>query len=243
MKFIRYFLISLLLSIIVGILVQQAFAANENLTYVALGDSLAEGVNDQGEKGKSYADYIAERFEEDGTGVDFKKEYATAGFTSEDLRNQLKKREVKHQVKEADLITISIGANDFLSLVKKDENGKIRFKPEDLAPTLAHIQENVRESIASIRKLNKEADIYVSGYYYPFPHMKNKDLSNTLKEVTRWLNGTIQDVVEKEGATYVPVFEKFEEDPTTYVPNPKNIHPNEAGYRVMAEAFFDVYED
>src|SRR5690606_40460431 len=93
-------------------------SANSNeqpvLNYVALGDSLAEGILNNKTKGKGYPDFIKELFEK-GTGYEVNlNNFGVGGYTTKDVLNQLEDEEVIAAIEQADIITYDAGANDLL---------------------------------------------------------------------------------------------------------------------------------
>lgn len=81
--------------------------------YVALGDSLAAGWTPYNENGPGYGEYLAERFERFQYTVDLVN-YGVPGYTSVQLKNQLTNETVASSIRNAEVITIDIGANDVL---------------------------------------------------------------------------------------------------------------------------------
>lgn len=88
--------------------------ATEN-NYVAFGDSIAYGLN--ASPGNDYVDlfynYLENQPENRGTGMEMTN-LAVSGYTSSDLLTQLQDSNVQNKLKNAKIITISIGSNNLL---------------------------------------------------------------------------------------------------------------------------------
>lgn len=218
-------------------------AKQEGLHYVALGDSLAAGQTPDRKIGTSYTDMIAQKLKGDGVLGSFTKEFAVPGYTTAEVLRDMQKPEQQQAIMKADIITISAGANDLLKLVKvNDQTGKTDFDPVAVAAAMQKLQQNIGAILTQINTINPEAHVYVMGYYFPYPHMQDDSKPDLIK-VSKYINQTLESLSKAAGAQFVPVYDKFGEDAKELLPNPKDIHPNEAGYQKMAAAFFEHYSD
>ena len=107
-----------------------SFFKNDKLIYVSLGDSLAAGQNPYGEIGYGYSNYIADYLDSENKLELFVSSYAVSGYKSLDIVDDIsrnkevdvdgKKYNIRSLLREADVVTISIGANDFLEGLSLD---------------------------------------------------------------------------------------------------------------------------
>lgn len=222
------------------------------INYLALGDSLAFGINSTGEPGKGYVDFLAEELAKQEVLQTSNKGFSFPGYTSsnvlEDLQTDISKPVIGtgsqdktaalHQsIKEADLITLTAGANDVLPYFKFDEStGKPDFDLEEIQAAMTKVGGNIQQILAKIYQLNPEAQVYVMGYYNSFPHMP-AELQPQIAQLVKGLNGAIQGGMQGTPAKFVQTDELIAKDFSKYLPNPKNIHLSEAGYQVVAGAF------
>ncbi len=221
--------------------------------YVALGDSIAHGMNEVGAIGLGYPDYVAQALQKEGFITSFNKGFAMSGYTTKnvlaDIQNDVAKTvtgfgypmeqvKLKASIKEAEIITLTIGANDLLPILKESQTAGI--------DTLAIIKAtkeavtNIAAILTEIKKLNPQAEVYVMGYYNSFPYY-GESLQNQFKILLATMNTTIKTTVEKAGAFFVPTSDIVAKDVPSYLPNPENIHLSEAGYFAVAnEAFLPI---
>ena len=90
----------------------------DKIKYIALGDSLAEGMNPYGEVSYSYADFLKEELEDNNKLSYYTKEYTKSGYTTEDLTREINiNLNLKKDLRESDLVTVSIGANDIIKSI------------------------------------------------------------------------------------------------------------------------------
>ena len=85
-------------------------------TYLALGDSIAYGYGLSNKDNDSYAAKVAQKYNISKNNF---KNLAVSGMTCEKFYEQIQKSEYIEAIKSADLITISIGSNELLGIVKK----------------------------------------------------------------------------------------------------------------------------
>ncbi|MBM4763110.1 GDSL-type esterase/lipase family protein [Bacillus sp. B15-48] len=215
----------------------HAFAKDldkEHVDYVALGDSLAAGKTPYGTEDKSYVDFLSERFEQSQYNIEVNN-YGESGYKTTNVIDQLYNPlniEVQNSIKEAELVTIDIGANDLLAHLQE-----IQADPTQATNVLREIGQNLFLILSKIDELNADTKVYVMGYYNPFPHYPEEEQAKLLPLLGA-LNETIETVANQNGDVFVQtekVIKKHEED---YVPNPMDIHLSQEGYQIIAKEFW-----
>lgn len=218
--------------------------------YVALGDSLAHGMDEVGMIGLGYTDFVAQALQQDGFITSYNKGFAYSGYTTkdvlEDLQNnvekpvvgfgyQSEKVKLRTSIKEAEIITLTAGANDLIPILKESQTTGINATAMLKASQVAI--KNIASILEEIKELNPNAQVYVMGYYNSFPYY-SQDLQNQFKMLLKVMNATIKTTVEKAGAVFVPTYDIVAKDISSYLPNPENIHLSEAGYLAVANEAF-----
>lgn len=211
------------------------------IRYVALGDSLAAGQTPYKEIGTGYADLIALSLQQTGQLSSFSKQLAFPGYSTGQVLEQLEKKEAQALIKKADLITISAGANDLLPLIQNDSTRRmLSYQSIPVAFSLNGVRKNYIKIFEKIRKVNRQADIYVMGYYFPFPHVKEEQKPSVASQLSL-LNKIIEQEAKRAGAHFVSVSGRFGTNARSLIPNPADVHPASAGYLEMANRFIEVY--
>ena len=248
MKFLRF-----LAAFVLGfMLVSPASAMTGNsgqaAHYLALGDSLAAGMIQDGSIGKGYSDFLAEMLEGDELLASYNKGFAVPGAKTTDVMTAIEnniamlssatKEEVKilAEIKKADVITLSLGANDVLSTVKFNADGTITYDLPTVTKTIQQTAENMNTILEQISAINPSADVFVMGLYNPTPHLTN--YSFVLNLLVSQIDTAIQKVVVANRMYFVPIKDTMAANAAEYLPNPKNIHPSEIGYKGIAERFY-----
>ena len=206
------------------------FNKTNKINYIPLGDSIAEGMNENFEIGKSYADFIKEYLKKEKKLSYYTKSYTKSGYTTEDVINDIKnKSELKKDLRESNLVTISIGANNVLRKVDKNN-------PEESLINLKEYvdeeKENIKDCIKEVRKYAKE-DIIIVGYFNPLPNLF-ETRAKELDIMFAYIDIMYKDIAKEYDCTYVSMYQLFKKH-KEYLPNPENIHPTEAGYKAMAD--------
>ena len=138
------------------------FAADEALNYVVLGDSIGWGAGVLNSDEACFGKIVA-----DTAGFNFKND-AVNGYRTADLIKHLGKDKIKADVAAADIISISIGGNDFLrgdmaQLIEEANKGDYsRF--DSIAD---EFYKNFCTIIKTIKEINPDAVILMQTLYNP----------------------------------------------------------------------------
>lgn len=154
--------------------VESGDSTSTTIRYVALGDSIAYGYGLEDREEQSYVSLIRKYLEKKYDYV-VETNFGSNGMRSEDLLEILTNpeheyyRKYRASLKYADVVTLSIGSNDLLHLVKLDlnmeeliENGKQMFDE-----ACQGFEENFPKIIEEIRRLNPDVKIYADNIYNP----------------------------------------------------------------------------
>ena len=173
----------------------------QQFSYVALGDSLTQGVGDTTNQG-GFVPLVAQSLtNEEGYQVDVKN-FGVAGNTSNQILKRMKEQaEIADALSKADLMTLTVGGNDLRKVILDNITSlKIStFKK----PSVAYSKRLV-EIIELARKDNPDLPIYVLGIYNPF-YLNFPEMTDMQTIVDNW-NQTTQDTIAKFDKVYfVPI--------------------------------------
>ena len=134
----------------------------EKLNYVVLGDSIGWGAGVINSNEAAFGKIVA-----DTNGYNFKND-AVNGYTTSDLLKHLEKDSIASDVKNADIISVSIGGNNFLrsdmrTLIAKASDGDYTLFDE----IAANFYEEFSLIIEKIKTLNPNALILAQTLYNP----------------------------------------------------------------------------
>ena len=203
-----------------------AFAADKRLHYVVLGDSIAQGSGVYNSDEACYGRIVA-----DTNGYTYAN-YGVNGLRSWDLIELLKRNDAAADVAKADIISLSIGGNDYLQqdlpkLITQTSQGNYKI--------INDIQDNFRgyfaEIVSIIKSANPDVTLLVQTLYNP----QYGTLRDIYGMATARINEVITDyLAANPGAFYlvdtVPVMEGHPD----YIAL-DTIHPNAVGNIELAK--------
>lgn len=203
--------------------------AGESLFYLALGDSLTRGIGDE-ESRYGWTGRLADEMvrwpaissvELDNRGKN--------GRRSDQLLKLLEKGHYDEQLQKADLLSISIGGNDVMKVIKKDLfslNSTTPFEQE-----LEEYRTRYEAIIRYIRAHNAEAPLMILGFYNPFTLIT--DEHNSFNDMMKRFNSVMESqALQDVNACFIPVDDLFlTNDDLVY--HTDFFHPNAQGYDNM----------
>jgi lysophospholipase L1-like esterase len=223
---------------------------DHGIYYVALGDSLAAGQNPYGKISYGYTDNVADYLDSLNKLTFYTKQFAVSGYRTTDLIKDIndnksievdgKKITLKQALAKADIITLSIGANDLfykLGINSMD----ITFQDDiELKKYVDEVILDIEKLIILIKKYCME-DIILVGYYNPLWHMK-KDFAKQIDNVILYANNEMKKVSNKYDLYFVDVYKQFEQN-SDFLPNPIDIHPSAKGYAAITEKIIKIINE
>lgn len=225
------------------------FYSEDKLNYVALGDSLAQGENPYGEVGYGYADYIKEYLSGKDKLKSYTKDYAKSGDTTQDLIDKIKSNSklkidneeigIKRVLRESDLVTISIGANDLMeSMHIKSMQSLDTMDYNEIEKNINKVTKNVDKAITEVKKYAKK-EILLIGYYNPI----NKEFvdNEKIEALVDQIDALYTQICAKHKIVYIKISDLFVQN-DGFLPNPYNIHPNYKGYQAISKKIIDYLE-
>lgn len=234
------------LVIVLVIFLIYIFVNDNRINYVVLGDSVALGVNPYGEVGYSYTDYIRDYLDSNNRLKSYIKDFAVSGYTTRNILDDLYNNKevsvdditynIRHELREADLVTISIGANDFikdLSLNNLDLDNIDKYKEK-----VDEVIEDIDLVLSEVRKYAKK-DIVVVGYYNPFTVLFNS-YESSLDKIFKYIDLEYFKVCSKYSSSYISLYSLFKDNPS-FLSNPFDIHPNLNGYKAISQLIINEY--
>lgn len=207
--------------------------ANKSFEIVGLGDSLTEGVGDP--YGEGYIGIVKDQLETHYPLTIKLSNEAEKGLRSEQLLKQLNKKNTRDSVANADLIFLSVGANDMLK-VFRDYFLELHLHPfEKQSRVFAN---NLEEIIKTIRKENKDAPILMLGFFNPY-HTYFSDIDEINQIIQMWNEQSGEMLHQFTNTYFVEIASIFESDSEKLL-HDDHFHPNRKGYEKMAYLIMDI---
>lgn len=210
------------------------FSKEKDMHIVAVGDSLTQGVGDS-KKAGGYIGILDETINQKAKVAIFDN-FGHAGDRSDQLLKRLQKPEVAKKVHDADVILITIGANDIMKILKENIS---ELKYNDFTKDHGPYEKRLKNVFKQIRKENPNAKIYLLGFYNPFDQYfaEIKELNMVVDD---WNKIGAKVVKEDSNAEFVPTKDLFENTNTQLFAE-DNFHPNDNGYKLMATRVLEYF--
>lgn len=200
----------------------------KQLNVVAIGDSLTEGVGDKENNG--YVGILDDSVNHDKDLLEFEN-FGKKGNRTDQLLHRLEDEEdIEDSIDDADIILITIGANDIMQIFKNNITDLTLDKFSD--ETLEY-EERLNDIFDAIEEYNKKADVFLIGFYNPFTRYFD-DIEELDTIVNEWNDIGQETIEERPHGHYIPVKDIFDDTEDDYMSD-DNFHPNHKGYQLMAE--------
>lgn len=202
---------------------------NESIYYLALGDSLTKGIGDEQNK-NGFTKRLVEKIEQFNIRDVYLDNRGKRGRRSDQLLKLIKKGHYDEEIENAHLITMTIGGNDIMKVVKKD---LLQLEKEAFDKERIEFGKRLKKIVSEIHARNSQVPIILIGLYNPF-----EMLSDEIKEfdtiVNEW-NETIENIaLNHSKACYVKVHDLFDSN-SNMVYHSDFFHPNGYGYTMITE--------
>ncbi|ATC60724.1 GDSL family lipase [Lactococcus raffinolactis] len=228
----------------------------KRLNYVAIGDSLTEGVGDQTNQG-GFIPLLSNAISEISDVNVVSQNFGVAGNTSTQIYKRMtKEKKIQSAIKKADVITITVGGNDVMKVIRTQLTNLTENSFEKPAQTY---QKQLTEIFNFIRDNNPNAQVYVLGIYNPF-YLNFPDITEMQDIINHWNQTTQETIAQQKQMYFVPINDLlyqgvngskgvttsdgevqtitnnalFEED---------HFHPNNIGYQIMSDAVAEAYKE
>ena len=227
-------------------------AKKKTVTYVAIGDSLTKGVGDTTNQG-GFVPLLAQSLTNE-SGLEFKAiNYGVSGNTSGQILSRIReKKEIRKDLKQAQLLTITVGGNDLRKAILEDTSNLDLDRFEKASKTY---EKNLKQIIELTRKDNPDLPVYVVGIYNPL-YLNFPDLTELQTLVDQWNQRTEETLSAYQGVYFVPINDLLykgidgqsgvteselgkETVTNDALYDEDSFHPNNTGYEIMKEAVLE----
>lgn len=225
--FKKIILILLLVSIIlIGINVKD-----NKISYISIGDGLSKGMNYNNFESIGYSDYLYNYLKKSNKIELYTKEFSNENNRITDLIDDInnnisininnKKIYIQNAIKNADILTISIGMNEILYKYGNHINDGYMYSYIDECIS------DLNKLIKIITKLNNK-DIFLLGFYNPTD-------DDELNDFTKYTNNKIKNLCSDYKISYIDTYSIFNNN-KHLIYNENNYYPNQDGYKLIANS-------
>ncbi|MDR6225293.1 SGNH/GDSL hydrolase family protein [Desmospora profundinema] len=190
------------------------------ITYLALGDSLTEGVGASTPDRHLVAQYFEHIRNTDHCRV---INMGISGLTSTELYDLVQSPGLHKLIPRASHITLTTGGCDF---IKWYEDGDSLI---GLARTMKRVVNQVDQLLSHLRQLNPDASMGILGFYMPLPAY---EMGYTIAaRALKTMNVAYNQLAKRHKSVMIDPFEVFLNRKEYFA---DEVHPNQQGYDVLA---------
>lgn len=234
----------------------KSVLTQKRLNLLAIGDSLTEGVGDQTKQG-GFVPLLANTLSDTYNVNVVSQNFGVSGDTSTQIYKRMTgQKKIQTAIKKADVITITVGGNDVMKVIRTQ---LANLSEKSFEKPAKAYQKQITELFAFIRQHNQKAEVYVLGIYNPF-YLNFPDITQMQDIINNWNQATQAIVAQQDKMYFVPINDLlyqgvngtkgvttsdgsvqtitnnalFEED---------HFHPNNIGYQIMSDAVAEKYKE
>ncbi|WP_121640807.1 SGNH/GDSL hydrolase family protein [Virgibacillus sp. Bac330] len=214
--------------------VTKHFYQSRHIT--AIGDSLTQGVGDETKQG-GYVGALEQIMTQANTEASFDN-FGVRGNRSDQLLKRLQQDDMIASIKQADIVFITIGANDVMRVLKENITN---LQMEAFEKARVDYEKRLHKILTNIRTVNADTKIYLLGFYNPFGQYF-KDIKELKLIADNWNKTGKEIVTTYENSSFIPISDLFSNtDENLFAED--NFHPNQVGYERIAERIFEVLKN
>ncbi|HEL0009483.1 TPA: SGNH/GDSL hydrolase family protein [Streptococcus equi subsp. zooepidemicus] len=224
-----------------------------SLNYIAIGDSLTEGVGDLTNQG-GFVPLLSGDLGDYFNATVNTENYGVSGNTSQQILTRMtENKEITEQLKKANLMTLTVGGNDVLAVIRKN---LANLKVSSFKKPARQYQERLRKILDLARKDNQDLPIFVLGIYNPF-YLNFQELTEMQTVINDWNKKTQEVVDDYDHVYFIPINDLLYKgvdgkegivqstgEQTTIVNDAlfsgDHFHPNNTGYQIMSDAVMET---
>lgn len=224
----------ILIPLLIIILVFLIYKFNEDdlIDYMVIGDSISCGINSYGNKTYGYNDYLKNYLNSNNLLHKYNNYFSKDKYTIKELLNDIKNNKniiyndknynLKKELRESDILTISIGMDEIVNILNKNKDFKnIKTDLDEIINDM----DNLIKIVTSYSKTN----VILIGYYNPYNEY-NKDID----KVFSYINDKYNSIAKKYNIIYIDIYNIIKKD-KTYLPNKIDYHLTSKGYLEIAK--------
>lgn len=220
------------------------FTYKEKYTYLAIGDDLAKGHTPFDTYNESYTDYVYTYIKSKNKEAKINKDFIEEDMRIKDLLNKIKNAETEsgktlsQAIKEAELITISIGSEELFSKLRSNYE-LYTLNTKKMFNYIDKLVEDLDDLLLEMKKI-KKTEIYLIGYYNPLEYKEEENIK--IDSIFNYLDTSLKRLEEKHKIHYISIYQEFSKN-SSYLPNKGHAFPSLEGYNYIANEIIKEIEN
>ena len=199
---------------------------DDKLFYLTIGDSLSKGVNQYGTYSYGYNNYITDYLYKNNKLKEYNQIFTDNDYRIVDIIKILDYNETKEDyslnrlIKQADIITISLGMNELYYKLEKNNQNIYTY-----IDTMLNDYEKI---LSTINKFHHDK-VFILGYY---------NTLGTQNDIFEYANYNLKELCNKYNYIYVDLSNILDNNPN-YFTKRGNFIPNNEGYQKISQIILE----
>ena len=220
------------------------FNHTDKITYISIGDSLSVGIDSNGNTNYGYSNYLSNYLKDKNLLKSYNNYFSTSGTRIVDLENKLetnwtikkdgKSLSLKKCLREADLVTLSVGMDDILTSLTLSTVSVENLSNKEITTIVDKTVDELDSLFKELRKYAKE-DIIFIGFYNPL-----EEETLTTERLYTYLITKTKALCKNYDIEYLDIYNLFKRN-KNYIDNPTNIYPTTEAYQMIATKIIEDY--
>ncbi|MGN0973633.1 MAG: hypothetical protein ACI4OT_02695 [Bacilli bacterium] len=236
-------LLTIIFIIFITIAIYYVFDPKQK-TYIAMGDYYALGINSNNSYEYGYPDYIRDNLNSERKLKYFDKTYTKEKYTAKEMIKDIENNDfiisngntisIKRLLREADLLTITIGINDLNDYLNINNINQLQYlNQEEIDIALTKTKKDIENLIKEIEKYSKNKIVFVGYYFHNY-----KEYDKIYYTITN-LNYIYQDLSNKYNIEYFKTTNLFNDKEI----DNSSLYPNYKTYKQIADKITKKYKN
>ena len=220
------------------------FNHTDKINYLSIGDYLSVGIDSNGNTNYGYSYYLATFLKDKDVLKSYNNDFSASNTRIIDLKNKLEKNwtitqnektlSFKKCLREANLITLSVGTDDILNELTLSTVSVENLSNKEITTIVDKTIDELDSLFKELRKYAKE-DIIFIGFYNPL-----EEETLTSERLYTYLISKTKELTKKYNIEYLDIYNLFKKN-KDYIDNPTNIYPTTEAYQMIATKIIDNY--
>lgn len=219
-----------LIPLLLILLIYIIYKTNDNnlIDYMVIGDSISNGLNSYGNKTYGYNDYIKSYLDNNNMLHKYNDYFIKDKYSIKELISDIdnnkeiihndKKYNIRKELREADILTISIGMDELVKILNNDNINK----------NIDDMVKNMDILLKKITSLSKSKVILI-GYYNP-----NNKYTKETDRFFSYISDKYNSICKKYHVEYIDIYNIIKKN-NNYLPNKLDYHLTSNGYLQIAK--------
>ena len=206
------------------------YTEEKKINYLTIGDGISKSINEYNVVSYGYNEYVKEYLKQKNKLKNFNKTFTNEDYRIIDILKSIEYNEKKNNyslnrlIKQADIITISLGMNEIYYKLEKDNHGIYTY--------IENMLNNYDKLLTYINKFHHNK-VFVLGYY---------NIQGNNNDIFNYANHKLKEICNNHNFIYIELDNIFTNNPK-YFSKKDSFIPNNKGYEKISQIIVENLEN